>query len=54
MYRVKKKKIKKLKSNAKNAAYAGGTGPPATGSRDHLKIEKDGRLINRAMAPGTV
>ena len=26
-------------------------GPPATGSRDHLKIEKDGRLINRALAP---
>ncbi|XP_023337454.1 MAGUK p55 subfamily member 5 [Eurytemora carolleeae] len=28
-----------------------GMGPPPTGSRDHLKIEKDGRLINRAPAP---
>ena len=25
--------------------------PPPTGARDHLKIEKDGRLINRATAP---
>jgi hypothetical protein len=25
--------------------------PPPTGSRDHLKIEKDGRLVNRASAP---
>jgi len=29
---------------------AGAPGPP-TGARDHLKIEKDGRLINRATAP---
>jgi len=29
----------------------GGMGPPPTGSRDHLKIEKDGRLVNRATAP---
>lgn len=28
-----------------------GPGPPPTGSRDHLKIEKDGRLINKAAAP---
>lgn len=25
--------------------------PPPTGSRDHLKIERDGRLVNRATAP---
>jgi hypothetical protein len=25
--------------------------PPPTGNRDHLKIEKDGRLVNRASAP---
>ena len=29
---------------------AGAPGPP-TGARVHLKIEKDGRLINRATAP---
>merc|ERR1719420_2510807 len=28
-----------------------GSGPPAPGSRDHLKIEKDGNLVNRAIAP---
>ena len=33
---------------------AGGMGPPPTGSRDHLKIEKDGRLVNRATAPGNM
>ena len=29
----------------------GGGGPPPTGSRDHIQIEPDGRLVNRAVAP---
>ena len=34
-----------------SVAGAGDRGPPPTGSRDHLKIERDGNLINRAVAP---
>lgn len=43
-------------SKASNGSLGGGGGgvmapPPPTTNRDHLKIEKDGRLVNRASAP---
>jgi len=40
-------------SNSSSAGASNGSavGPPPTGSRDHLKIEKDGNLVNKSIAP---
>merc|ERR1719167_1818832 len=38
-------------STTSNTNGSIGMAPPPTGSRDHLKIEKDGRLVNRALGP---
>lgn len=44
---------KMSKSSSANGSVKGqlNGGPPPTGSREHLKIERDGNLINRAVAP---
>ena len=42
---------KMSKSSSAGASNGSLKGPPAPGSRDHLKIEKDGNLVNRAIAP---
>ena len=44
-------KMSKSSSAGASNGSLKGSGPPAPGSRDHLKIEKDGNLVNRAIAP---
>eukprot|EP00092_Neocalanus_flemingeri_P035888 GFUD01039073.1.p1 GENE.GFUD01039073.1~~GFUD01039073.1.p1 ORF type:complete len:824 (+),score=148.06 GFUD01039073.1:349-2820(+) len=43
-------KMSKSSSAGASNGSAGGV-PPPTGSRDHLKIEKDGNLVNKSIAP---
>jgi len=42
---------KSSSAGASNGSVKGGGPPPPTGSRDHLKIERDGNLVNRSVAP---
>jgi len=43
-------RMSKSSSAGASNGSAGGV-PPPTGSRDHLKIEKDGNLVNKSIAP---
>jgi len=43
-------RMSKSSSAGASNGSAGGA-PPPTGSRDHLKIEKDGNLVNKSIAP---
>ena len=45
------KMSKSSSAGASNGSVKGGGPPPPTGSRDHLKIERDGNLVNRSVAP---
>jgi len=45
------KMSKSSSAGASNGSVRGGVGPPPTGSREHLKIERDGNLVNRSVAP---